>query len=95
MPVKFHGQRSLACYSSWSHKKSDTTEHCTTPGKYFEKSKKYKPLRKKKKSRFLKSCFGYLEEARLVKRYNEKKREIKLIKMVLSKESIINFSLGY
>ena len=43
----------------------------------------------------MKSCFGYLEEARLVKRYNEKKREIKLIKMVLSKESIINFSLGY
>ena len=96
LPGKFHGQRSLARYSSWSHKKSDTTEHCTTPGKYLEKSKKYKPLRKKKKkkSRFLISCFGYLED-RLVKRYNEKKREIKLIKMVLSKESIINFTLGY
>jgi len=26
LPGKFHGQRSLACYSPWSHKESDTTE---------------------------------------------------------------------
>ena len=27
LPGKFHGQRSLAGYSPWSHKESDTTEH--------------------------------------------------------------------
>ena len=27
LPGKFHGQRSLAGYSPWGHKKSDTTEH--------------------------------------------------------------------
>ena len=26
LPGKFHGQRSLAGYSSWGHKESDTTE---------------------------------------------------------------------
>ena len=26
LPGKFHGQRSLAGYSPWSHKESDTTE---------------------------------------------------------------------
>ena len=26
LPEKFHGQRSLAGYSPWSHKESDTTE---------------------------------------------------------------------
>ena len=26
-PGKFHGQRSLAGYSPWGHKESDTTEH--------------------------------------------------------------------
>ena len=26
LPEKFHGQRSLASYSSWSHKESDMTE---------------------------------------------------------------------
>lgn len=30
---------------------------------------------------FLKVCFGNLEEDRLVKRCNEKEREIKLVKM--------------
>ena len=29
MPEKSHGQRSLAGYSPWSHKKSDTTEQLT------------------------------------------------------------------
>jgi len=27
---KFHGQRSLAGYSPWGHKGSDTTEHMST-----------------------------------------------------------------
>ena len=27
LPGKFHGQRSLAEYSSWGRKKLDTTEH--------------------------------------------------------------------
>ena len=27
LPRKFHGQRSLAGYSSWGHKELDTTEH--------------------------------------------------------------------
>ena len=27
LPGKFHGQRSLAGYSSWGHKELDTTEH--------------------------------------------------------------------
>ena len=27
LPGKFHGQRSLACYSIWGHKESDATEH--------------------------------------------------------------------
>ena len=27
LPGKFHGQRSLAGYSPWGHKNSDTTEH--------------------------------------------------------------------
>ena len=27
LPVKSHGQRSLASYGSWSHKESDTTEY--------------------------------------------------------------------
>ena len=27
MPVKFHGQRSLAGYSPWGHEEWDTTEH--------------------------------------------------------------------
>ena len=27
LPGKFHGQRSLAGYSSWGRKESDTTEH--------------------------------------------------------------------
>ena len=27
LPGKFHGQRSLAGYSPWGHKESDTTEH--------------------------------------------------------------------
>ena len=27
LPGKFHGQRSLADYSPWGHKESDTTEH--------------------------------------------------------------------
>ena len=32
LPGKFHGQRSLAGYSPWSHKESDMTEHaCTEP----------------------------------------------------------------
>ena len=26
LPAESHGQRSLVCYSSWSHKESDTTE---------------------------------------------------------------------
>ena len=25
-PGKFHGRRSLACYSPWGHRESDTTE---------------------------------------------------------------------
>ena len=29
LPGKFHGQRSLAGYSSWGHKESDTTEGLT------------------------------------------------------------------
>ena len=29
LPGKFHGQRSLAGYSPWSRKESDTTEHST------------------------------------------------------------------
>ena len=29
MPGKFHGQRSLAGYSSWDHNESDTTEQLT------------------------------------------------------------------
>ena len=29
MPGKFHGQRSLAGYSSWDHNESDTTERLT------------------------------------------------------------------
>ena len=28
-PRKFHGQKSLAGYSPWSHKESDTTEQLT------------------------------------------------------------------
>ena len=32
LPRKFHGQRSLAGYSLWGHKESETTEHaCTHP----------------------------------------------------------------
>ena len=27
LPGKFHGQRSLAGYTPWGHKESDTTEH--------------------------------------------------------------------
>ena len=27
MPVNYHGRRSLAGYSPWGHKESDTTEH--------------------------------------------------------------------
>ena len=30
LPGKSHGQRSLAGYSPWSHKESDTTEHACT-----------------------------------------------------------------
>ena len=30
LPGKLHGQRCLACYSPWSHKESDTTEHTHT-----------------------------------------------------------------
>ena len=30
LPGKFHGQRSLVCYSPWGHKESDTTEHTHT-----------------------------------------------------------------
>ena len=30
LPGKFHGQRSLASYSPWGHKESDTTEHART-----------------------------------------------------------------
>ena len=29
-PGKFHGQRSLASYSPWGHKESDTTERAHT-----------------------------------------------------------------
>ena len=29
LPVEFHGQRSLASYSPWSQKESDTTEQLT------------------------------------------------------------------
>ena len=29
LPGEFHGQRSLASYSPWSHKQSDTTERLT------------------------------------------------------------------
>ena len=29
LPGEFHGQRSLADYSSWDHKESDTTEQLT------------------------------------------------------------------
>ena len=29
LPGEFHGQRSLAGYSSWGHKESDTTEQLT------------------------------------------------------------------
>ena len=29
LPGEFHGQRSLAGYSPWGHKKSDTTERIT------------------------------------------------------------------
>ena len=32
LPVKLHGQRSLAGYSTWSRKESDTTEHTHTQG---------------------------------------------------------------
>ena len=27
LPGEFYGERSLACYSPWGHKESDTTEH--------------------------------------------------------------------
>ena len=30
LPVKCHGQRSLAGYSPWGHKESDTTERLST-----------------------------------------------------------------
>ena len=30
LPGEFHGQRSLAGYSSWGHKESDTTEQLST-----------------------------------------------------------------
>ena len=30
LPREFHGQRSLAGYSSWDHKESDTTDRLTT-----------------------------------------------------------------
>ena len=30
MPGKFHAQRSLASYSPWGHKESDTTERLNT-----------------------------------------------------------------
>ena len=29
LPAEFHGQRSLAGYSQWGHKESDTTEQLT------------------------------------------------------------------
>ena len=32
LPGKFHGQRSLAGYSSWGRKESDTTEHTQSQG---------------------------------------------------------------
>ena len=35
LPGKFHGQRSLAGYSPWSHKESDMTEHTHTLSKPF------------------------------------------------------------
>ena len=31
LPGEFHGQRSLAGYSLWGHKKLDTTEQLTLP----------------------------------------------------------------
>ena len=34
LPAKFHGQRSLAGYSPWGRKESDTTEHSTAHNKY-------------------------------------------------------------
>ena len=30
LPAEFYVQRSLACYSQWVHKKSDTTERLNT-----------------------------------------------------------------
>ena len=30
VPGKFHGQRSVACYSPWGHKKPDMTEQLST-----------------------------------------------------------------
>ena len=30
LPGKFHGQKSLAGYSTWDHKELDTTEHALT-----------------------------------------------------------------
>ena len=34
LPGESHGQRSLAGYSSWGHKESDTTEQLTLQGKF-------------------------------------------------------------
>ena len=34
LPGQFHGQRSLAGYSPWGHKESDTTERLTLSSKY-------------------------------------------------------------
>ena len=51
-PGEFHGQRSLAGYSSWGHKESDTTEQLT----HTHSSMKYK-AKKKKKLSFLDDAF--------------------------------------
>ena len=46
LPGKFHGQRSLAGYSSWGHKELDTTEHMCTHANFavLDDPKKWFPL---------------------------------------------------
>ena len=38
---EFHGQRTLAGYSSWGHKESDTTEQLTYTNNMFRRCRQY------------------------------------------------------
>ena len=53
LPREFHGQRSLAGYSPWGHKESDTAEQLTLPLSYLENSSSWRTKDSIKKIFFL------------------------------------------